>query len=193
MQEIIDLTIRYLRVYPNETANISFSSGGFLHSLVRCWSARESLFQKQLVEALELIPKSQASISNYAGILLVLRRSLRYNFLRLCFLYVSIHKRDIDIDEGLNDLRVGQWPCNIFTRLEPGHALNLLRRLRRVKNDHNFLTLDHSYSDYSILHQPPSPGLKYGDFDLLQIFLGQGDAEALDTAKNSKRYSFVEF
>lgn len=193
IQEIIDLTIRYLRVYPNETANISFSSGGFLHSLVRCWSARESLFQKQLVEALELIPKSQASISNYAGILLVLRRSLRYNFLRLCFLYVSIHKRDIDIDEGLNDLRVGQWPCNIFTRLEPGHALNLLRRLRRVKNDHNFLTLDHSYSDYSILHQPPSPGLKYGDFDLLQIFLGQGDAEALDTAKNSKRYSFVEF
>lgn len=193
IQEIIDLTIRYLRVHPNETINISFSSGGFLHSLVRCWSAREPLFHKQLVETLELIPKSQASISNYAGILLVLRRSLRYNLLRLCFLYVSIHKRDIGIDEGLNDLRVGQWPCSIFTRLEPGDALNLLRRLRRVKNDHNFLTLDHSYSNYSILHQPLSPGLKYGDPNLLQTLLEQGDAEALDRAKNGKRYSFVEF
>ena len=193
IQEIIDLTIRYLRIHPNETVDISFSSGGFLYSLARCWSAREPLFQKQLLEALEMIPKSQASVSNYAGILLVLRRSLRYNLLRLCFLYVSIHKRDIGIDEGLNDLRVGQWPCSIFTRLEPGHALNLLRRLRRVKTDHNFLTLDHSYSDYSILHQPPSPGLKYGDFNLLQTFLEQGDAEALDRAKNGKHYSFVEF
>ena len=107
-------------------------------------------------------------------------------FATICFgfaFYVSIHERDIDIDEGLNDLRVGQWPCSIFTRLEPGLALNLLRRLCRVKNDHNFLTLDYSYSDYLTLHQPPSSGLKYVDLNLLQTFLEQGDTEALDRAK----------
>lgn len=186
IQEIIDLAIRYLQIHNNEAGNLSFTTGSFVHRLAWCWSEHESLFQQHLVGALELVPKSHASLNEFAGIFPVVQRPLRYKFLRLCFLYAAPHQRDIDIDEGLKDVRVEEWPSTMFSELEPEHALPLLQRLRHVRNDDGFLEIP--YWGDRILHLPPSPDVGYGDFDLLLAFLEQGNTEALERARHGKQY-----
>lgn len=183
IEEIMDLSIKYLDTHPEEKSHLSFKASSFLYFSIIFWvmcnESQRQKFEARLISVLRHAPYDRHSILREGRIVLYnAPRSLRYRLLCIFFLNGQHVMDDINTPEGLVD---GEgWPCELFLELKRHEAIELLKRLKLVNSTDEFVRKAES-KDSTILSsqssQKPSP---YTSSDLLLLFLKQGKPGSLE-------------
>jgi hypothetical protein len=177
LEEIIDLTLAYMKHHPDSAKDLHFEKSGFLYYVARCWYHNEEMFQAQLSTSLRLSQqKRDKPVADYKRLFDVVRsgrKHLRYTLLRLCFLARSEKRGDIDNVEGLKQIPMSGWPAALFFALDRPNAIQLLRRLRDARPETEY-SAPGEYSSILTL----SLGTKYDNAALLLMLVERlGDFE----------------
>ena len=176
LQEIAELAITYLEKNAAAAAYLSFTPGGFIHHLARCWSWNVELFEDPLTSAIALRPHvSRMDVDQFEDIVSAVRCSKRYALLQLLVADTKGLGANISEESELRALRVEKWPCNMFKETQQVQAVSLLRALIRVRPEGSFLRLERGST---VLAQSVSPDSHHADPALLLTLLERGQIGA---------------
>ena len=182
--EVIALSMSVLVARSDDSDKVFSCDGGFLRSVVHCWSEKPDLFDDQMKQLLSLAPKRRLGLDEHytpqdLGLSLISEvvPQLRYTLLRLLLLHASEPPRDIDVLEDLKNVHL-VWPLSVFERLPSDHALSLLERLLKARPEQDFLS-----PREGIFALPSSPDSAYADPQLLQLYLARSSDDTAEAAK----------
>ena len=169
VRQIVELAAAYLRRSEPARGQLSLSKGNLTWYIANYWSHSASLFEKYLKNLIGFLRYgAQGRLFDYQDLMYQVTKPQRYHLLRILCLHSANIQVDIENDHQLKNARIERWPIFIFEMLQRDHSTSLLQRLVRLKSDANFLQLR---SGGTILSQPKSPILRFGDPDLLLAIL----------------------
>jgi hypothetical protein len=179
LEELFILCFRFLDAFPEEAKHLNFNRKRFLYHVVLFWafspSGRPS-FNHGIISVFQKIPYHEHGFwVNILPVISWVRRSRRYDLLRLIFFHYGKRHIDIDNNEDLKGFGIGKWPQELFCELDQDSALQLLRRLLRTKRDDFLGRLPRSWG-YSILDVDSD----YGDVSILLGVVGDPEGEQQD-------------
>lgn len=193
-QQIVRLAVKYLQRNESARAQLSLERGHLMSYVAKAWSSAPSLFQECLTDLISLARgRAQRDLSCYQVLFLQVRKSQRYDLLRIICLHSTEIRTDIDVDDELNSVPIKRWPIFIFQILQRDHSLSFLQKLIRLNPEANFLGLAaNRYPKSTILSQARLPDSDFGDPHLLLAILEpkmkgvehQAQKNILDTLKS---------
>lgn len=167
-QRIVDLTMRYLGIYPSTGRHITDFQGDFLQQVAFCWSQQPSLFEQQLRRLCShpvFGTISKTNIGDWNDILTGIPAKQSYPLLKLC--YQASTSFDLESDEDLAKTE-GSIHHSFFFNMSPADALLLFSRLRRIRGDIDLIDADRNCSIFSSTSTFEGSS---GDPNLIHIFL----------------------
>lgn len=129
---VLDLATSYMATHQEERTHIEITQDSFLHAAVMQWAVpgHDGWF----AGVLKLLRDKPRTLGQYLTMLWWVKKSQRYNLLKLVFLHARKEAVDIDDASSLNTMH-GKWPPGIFQSLGTDHAIQLLKRIAESRQD----------------------------------------------------------
>ncbi|KAF3904929.1 hypothetical protein ABW20_dc0109037 [Dactylellina cionopaga] len=186
-QEILNLTLNYLKHFPKDAQKMSFEKGGILHLVGQCWFRKPTMFQKQfhaLVSHSFENSLTEIKIQAFEPLLKAFPKFRRYKLLKFC---LKALKRDIEVQDELREL-CGCLDPMFLNEFEASEALDLFTRLRSAKGDAGeWATMRTDFQPLKSVMQFCDNQDGYLALDIWQIWLLRQDLQQKEAEKLAER------
>lgn len=168
IQEIVDLSMSYLKQHPQAGKSISLARGDLTHLVARCWTQKPVIFEyhlKTLCSHTDFGIPQHSQLTKWENFLIDIPHDQRYTLLQLCFKAAT--GRDISVEKDLEKIK-GNLSDTLLERLQPHEALKLYKLWREAKgNKASVATRNYS----TFLQAPTFSGISGIDLDLYEVCL----------------------